>query len=357
MKTRQHGLDLGRLIAMFFVIMLHEYAILTSMYPPLRTSPVGSSLGFGYQLTIIAKSFVNVFFLISGAYVLKSARTIETASFYRKARKRLGIPTLIFSLIFFVSDLAFKMVAGYLNRDNLFTAEGLGTAVIDLLSGKASTHLWYMFVLIGLYLLAPFICKAREMLGERGFTAAAWIMLIWGTASALSGSNQFTWDVRNVLAYAGIYMMGYVLFQKYSGTKDNRKAAFFFLLAAVLCAANHWLVLFLYNRGMSSGLVNALLSQESYGPSKQLIGMLLFLGFLTLDYKRDVSYLSGLTYWVYLIHPLIVLWLTAGVIERHFGFIRNASDFMAFMVLLAYGVLTYIISMLLSALYTAVTKK
>ena len=68
MKTRQHGLDLGRLIAMFFVIMLHEYAILTSMYPLLRTSPVGSSLGFGYQLTIIAKSFVNVFFLIRYAF-------------------------------------------------------------------------------------------------------------------------------------------------------------------------------------------------------------------------------------------------------------------------------------------------
>ena len=168
-KSRDNGLDLGRLIAIFFVITLHVFGPLVNM-----NAAKGADLRIMIPQVIImitTQSAVNIFFLISGAFLLRSPRTEDYGKLYGKAWRKLAVPTIVFSVIYTVARPLFYVAIGAAGTAGLPGA--YGSALLYMFTGNAEAHLWYMFVLIGLYLLAPYICRAKELLGEKHFRTAA----------------------------------------------------------------------------------------------------------------------------------------------------------------------------------------
>ncbi len=353
MKTRQNGLDLGRLVAMLFVVSLHTIGPL--MLLDASKSADTTVMYFQIAVMVITKSLVNLFFLISGAFLMNSVSTANWKKMYEKTWKKLAIPTLVFMLIFLVTAPLFSLVNGMLTMERLPVAYlfQLGETV----KGTSPSHLWYMAVLIGLYLLSPFFAKAKELLGESAFRKAAVILMLWGSVSAMSRSFTLTWDIGHVLGYAGVFLCGYGIFQRTKDTKSNGKALANFGVGLLICAFAAVLLVLVKPRFVSSAFAQALTTMESYSIFLQLGAVFFFRGFMMLDLKNDYGYLSSLTYWVYLAHPLLVTLGVHLLAEPRLRLFTNAQGLAACLVAIFYSLAVYVISLLLTHLWFRLRKK
>ncbi len=312
MKKRENGLDLLKVLAAFNIVVAHTFASFLSAVTSgiekgtLTAGPVPVLSALIRICMVHFGGAVPMFFMASGAFVLASAKTADIRSFYRKTWKRLGIPTLIFSLIYLFLTPAYYMVAkGYAEFGYLkIFIHNLGPAF----TGVPADHMWYMFVLITLYLMAPFVVMARERMGDKAFTVAALVLFVWGTVDLLLNPPKFWWSLDVALNFLGIYAMGYVLHKRCEGIKNNRKGMLFILLGELLVG----IVCLIYYHGfmfgrLPSAFTDALGKPQPFNPLLTVSAGLFFMGFCLLDVKKDFGKLSSYTYYAYLTHPIFIM--------------------------------------------------
>ena len=305
-SSRENGLDLLRLIAAFGVVMAHVLTPYIKYYD-------GLSDNGGYRLdtlsfvTILLRMqnwAVTVFFMISGAFVLRSAKTADFKSFYNKTWKKLGIPTIVFSVIFMIITPVYRVISG--SMPDIVTSylyELLGT-----FKGMPAEHMWYMFVLIGMYLMAPFIVLGREKVGSQVFAKMSVIVFIWGTIGCLLEKPSYYWTLGTIINLLGIFMMGCAIHEKIGEKKDRSKGILFIILG-ILAAL---LIAFIYVFGnymkVIPGFIADILGKlNPYNPLVSLGGGCMFAGFRLLDIKKDFFNLAEITFYVYLVHPLVMM--------------------------------------------------
>jgi len=139
-------LDNARIIACFSVIFLHISAGFV----------VGNNVGTEYWwignfYDSAVRWCVPVFVMISGALLLDPRKQEDLATFYTKRISRILIPIIFWSV--------FYLVWGYLKG----VLKGNKPPIIDLLkkllSGIPYSHMWFLYMIIGLYLFTPFFRK------------------------------------------------------------------------------------------------------------------------------------------------------------------------------------------------------
>ena len=87
---------------------------------------------------------VPLFVLLSGALLLDSSKADEPLGvFFKKRFRRIGLPVIFWSIAYFAWD--FYVHGKPLSVDNI---------VQGVFSG-AYVHLWFLYLLIGLYLITP----------------------------------------------------------------------------------------------------------------------------------------------------------------------------------------------------------
>ncbi|MCR4990870.1 MAG: acyltransferase [Lachnospiraceae bacterium] len=316
MKKRENGLDLLKVIAAFNIVLVHTFAsFLSAVTSGIREGTIthGPVAALSAAVRICMAHFggaVPMFFMASGAFILASAKTADVKSFYHKTWKKLGIPTIIFTLIYmFLTPMYYLVAKGYGEYGYLkIFIYNLRSVV----TGVPAEHMWYMFVLITLYLMAPFVVMSRERIGEKAFAKAALVLFIWGTVDMLLIEPKFWWSLGAAIDFLGIYAMGYVLHRRYEGQKNNLKGAAFILLGELLVLC----VCLLYYKGYMFGeipefLTNVLGKPQPFNPLLTVSAGLFFTGFGLLDIKKDFGTLSGLTYYTYLVHPVFIMVINA----------------------------------------------
>ncbi|MCC7146685.1 MAG: acyltransferase family protein [Phycisphaeraceae bacterium] len=137
----------ARIATIFAVVFLHTAATGVNKTPP-GTVPwwvmnVGDSM---------VRWCVPVFVMISGALLLDPNKQESLTLFYRKRLARILIPTLFWSM-FYLLWLVFK--SNLPGRDPVTLTDLLWRAV----SGNSYYHLWFLYMLSGLYLFTPFFRK------------------------------------------------------------------------------------------------------------------------------------------------------------------------------------------------------
>ncbi|GEO79724.1 acyltransferase [Companilactobacillus mindensis] len=135
-------LDFIRVIAILLVIFIHVSAIDTTLN-------VGSGQ---WQITKILNYFahisVPVFFMISGSLLLNSKKTTSLSYTWKQRIPRVAIPFILWSII---SPIVVGIYAHSLSMHNILTA------VKTMLYQPTSPTLWFMYPLIGIYILSPVI--------------------------------------------------------------------------------------------------------------------------------------------------------------------------------------------------------
>ena len=299
-KNRDNALDLLRVIAAFFVVLIHSHESYMLLY---KGSVYANEIPGGAAMFIISflravNWAVPIFFFSSGAFVLSNPGTGDFASFYRKTWKRLGIPTLVFTIIYLIGNPIYYVTTG--------SMPDIGTAfnyeVQNTLKGMPAQHMWYMFVLIGMYLLAPFLYLAKEKIGSKAFGKAATIVYIWGVLSGFVQYSDYYWTPGTIANLLGLFMMGSVIRDKIAEKKD-KKPVFVFASAGVVL----WIILTFFYMTKLPGSLRIFGRLTPYNPLIGIIGGLFFASAGFADIKKNFTGIANLTYYIYLLQPLVLM--------------------------------------------------
>lgn len=141
-KKRVWSLDILRIIAVGCVVMLHVSYGGVSLFNIKSTYYWVASILYG--LTCMA---VPLFVMISGALMLNEDKKITNRSIFKRIVKFIFI-LFIWAFIYAIFEKVFKTVS-----------HGKTVNVCDVIIYmiEGHYHLWYMFMLIGLYLITPIL--------------------------------------------------------------------------------------------------------------------------------------------------------------------------------------------------------
>jgi len=153
-KNREIIYDLIRVIACFFVIGIHCTDFIKLAFES------GTYIWWiGNILQAIVRIGLPMFTLLSGALIL-NGKDEKTSSFYLKRFIKIVIPLYIYSLIYIY-------VYEYNYNFEIFKPINFINAIKDITKGPVYYHLWYVYMIIGIYLCAPYIKKMCRALSDR----------------------------------------------------------------------------------------------------------------------------------------------------------------------------------------------
>ena len=189
-----------RLIALLAVIVLHVSAIPLGLYGHLDLN-TWLTADFYNALVRFA---VPVFVMITGALTLH--REYELGAFLKKRLSRVVAPFIFWSLVYVWYSWYIEIL--------VFTGDWWTNVkmVLHQLKYSASYHLWYVYMLIGLYFVIPvisiFVRNATRRQLE--YFLAMWIIAMLITQPGLSRFNPQV-DIHYFSGYAGYLVLGHYL--------------------------------------------------------------------------------------------------------------------------------------------------
>lgn len=88
----------------------------------------------------IVKFAVPCFLMLSGAFIIDNKKNDEYRNFYSKSFVHIGVPTIIFSGIYFL----YRLPPCFIGEDR-----GINPLLKDIIKDSPMYHMWYLYMLIG----------------------------------------------------------------------------------------------------------------------------------------------------------------------------------------------------------------
>lgn len=201
-------LDYLRVIACFMVIMVHscEFFFIDGDSIGIR------SVSDGFWVSVIDSAFrssVPLFVMASSYLLLPLNGSVE--EFFRRRFVRVVIPFIIWSLLYAVLPWSWGEI----------TPEAVQSNLLQLLSNfnAASGHLWFVYMLIGLYLFMPVLSpwlKGVSRRGERCFLFLWFLTTFWHYAKLMVGDayGECYWNEFHTFWYFSGFI-GYLVLAHY----------------------------------------------------------------------------------------------------------------------------------------------
>ncbi len=189
-----------RVISLFAVIVLHTASLLLMDY---KKALLNDWLVADFYNALV-RFAVPVFVMISGALMLH--REYELGDFLKRRLSRVIWPFLIWSFIYigyswYIEDIAFTEDAWANIR-----------VILHQLKYGAYYHLWYVYMLIGLYLFIPIISKFVRNATEKELR---YFLLVWFVVMLFSQPYLLRFqpmiDVHYFTGYLGYLVLGHYL--------------------------------------------------------------------------------------------------------------------------------------------------
>jgi surface polysaccharide O-acyltransferase-like enzyme len=197
-KTHIVWLDVVRLVAMFTVVCCHS-ADPFNFYPGEPPANIAEIKWWGAVYGSLLRPCVPLFVMITGALLLPVKG--EVAPFYRKRIGRVFWPFLIWSVIYNL----FPWITGLLGvapevildffpysgeevmRQSLDVSLGY-IAQMPFNFSLLDVHMWYIYLLIGLYLYMPIFSAWVEKASRK---AQRWFLVAWGVTLFVPYYREF----------------------------------------------------------------------------------------------------------------------------------------------------------------------
>lgn len=199
---KQTWIEVIRIFATLAVVFLHVAITLVANYTPKELGVFNYAV-FNDCYILVTWSVPN-FIMISGALLLDPKKNIN----WEKIGKyiiRMFLVLLTFGVAYALMELIFL--------DKSFSLIMIAKAVLNTAEGKSWSHLWYIYMLIGLYLLTMPIRYVIQMSSEKEIELYIIIMLIGNfiipTINTVFGRNLANYMLTS--EYLTYYIAGYYL--------------------------------------------------------------------------------------------------------------------------------------------------
>lgn len=196
-----YWIDLIRVVAVYQVVLVHlSYVI---FFKEDVLSPNWIAANFYDSLSRMG---VPLFFMVSGYLLL--GRNEPIAQFFRKRFMKVGVPTIFWSAIYLLLSVE-------VYRNGSMAPFGIFLSMLKAMYlGDVEIHLWFLYILIGIYLVVPILRVYVSAASRQDLT---YFVIIWFLATPLlEAANRLTgFQVALVIpvvtGYIGYFMLGYLL--------------------------------------------------------------------------------------------------------------------------------------------------
>ena len=211
-------LDVVRFVALFTVVCCHSSDPFNYVFGDTAEN-VADIQFWGAAYGSLVRPCVPLFVMITGALLLP-VRTDDTAKFYKKRISRVFWPFLIWSIIYALfpwftgvlgctpeSILIFFPFSGEQAAQQSLALSLQSVANIPMNFSNIGVHMWYIYLLIGLYLYLPIFSAWVEKASEKG---KFWFLMAWGVTLLVPYYQQlvapYLWGS---CSWNGFYMLYY----------------------------------------------------------------------------------------------------------------------------------------------------
>lgn len=295
-----------RVFAIMMIVMLHVCAPVRDQWEVMVTA----NWFVGAILDSLGRAGVPLFVMISGALLLP--RKEEWSVFYKKRFSRILLPMFFWSVVFAL----FWQWQWQLKEEVTIVQ-----LLVNIFSGPAYYHLWYFYMLLGLYIAAPFLQVLVQNLTKKRleFLLLIWILFrfllptIFAQVSVwfnfyIGLGIQFNFPD----LYIGYFILGYYLHLYGIPIKLRNQGLWFFLITVLQASAS---ALVYYKTGSYKDFM-VLPSAITV-----LVQAILFYSWMqnlkSSTTKRWMTLISTASFGIYLIHPLIIELFHMGIGNYH----------------------------------------
>ncbi|MDR0492297.1 MAG: acyltransferase family protein [Nitrososphaerota archaeon] len=204
LKLNDVHVDLIRTIAIIAVVMVHAAGRWTITSQELsRLTPLGMASWSAVDIyQCLAVLGVPLFLMLTGLLLLQPEKDESLGVFFKKRFARIGLPFIFWTGIY--------LVWVFLVQNIPFTAD----AVVQSLLNGAYTQFWYIYVIIGLYLLTPLL---RVIMGYANQVLIKYFLVLWFIGASLLPfigtlfPYQLNSNVFVISGYVGYFVLGLYL--------------------------------------------------------------------------------------------------------------------------------------------------
>lgn len=299
-ETKLQWADSLRTIATIAVIILHVTAPLLTSMESFTDWWIGNIIESSVRFS------VPIFFMLTGSLLFDKEYAIDT--FLKKRFFRVIIPFLFWSIPYILFSLMLKVM--HKEDLSLFL---VFTFIIDQFINGSSYHLWFVYTLLGIYLFTPIISKwiRNSTNNEILYFLIIWLITVLFTYPSLS-IFETKIDLSYFTGFLGYTILGYYL-RKINFENSRKKdliAIILFFTGLIITIAGTFI---LYNlKGEMNELYYEYLTLNVLMCS---IGIYLYIKDKNITNKFILKFLNLInrfSYGIYLIHVLILTFLTKG---------------------------------------------
>lgn len=327
-----YSIDVIRFVAITLVIVLHctafPYQFLNSQVTSLDILNWFTD-DFYAAVGLIG---VPLFIMLTGALLLNPNRDDEPLKvFYKKRLDRIALPFTFWTVVYFA--WSFTVLGKPLTLFNI----GQG-----LLSGSYF-HLWYLYLLMGLYAITPVLRVLVKHMDRKLFT---YLLVLWFIGTVFTPFiHKFTDFNYYPFTFIIVDGVGYFLlgtYLLYSNVKRSR-TAMIFILGVLGAVVGEWLLTATMGQAYTGYFHNYM------NPTIIIASVALFTLLISLDFSSIGNHkkTSRVLHWVsqnslplYLIHMIVLVTLSINV----FGVWLNRATFIPLLDIPIFTVIVFAVS-------------
>ena len=288
-----HYLSFLKTIGMFAVIAIHVVCTPFSYFEKYYTK-TGEFLSYFITNSLRAWA-VPVFVMVSG--VLFLGREITFEKICKKYLKRILLVTLIFGTLFAFMEIFFT--------ERKINLSAFLRSLINVYSGKLWDHMWFLYMIAGLYLVTPFLQKMIHALSENEIQKFLVVLFVFSVIIPLADSItniKFGWYIPFNSVWLFYYILGYAV---HTETVKIRPAiSFVFIISGILwCIAGQFI----------SEMKNPVGASILYSEPSSLTGVMMALGIFSLaktKCRTEENFIDTkivpLSFGVYVVHAVFI---------------------------------------------------
>ncbi len=300
MKNRVIYVDLLRITAAFSVVLLHVAA-----------GNWGNAALGAYEWKVfnfydsLVRFGVPIFVMVSGMFLLNPDKHVSCKDIYSKYIMRIITVFISWSFLYAL----YENMSGY----NVFDIQ---LFIKSFVFGHY--HLWYLYMLVGLYIITPFLKKIAEdkkateyfLLLSLIFT---FILPITIKLFNLKDLDLFIkkFDLNFIVGYVGYYIGGYYI-SNHEFNKNKRNIIYIAGVSGLVCT-----YIFTDILSMHTGKADSTF-YSYFAPNVMIVSVALFIFFkyeisrikFSPTAVKIINILSGCSFRIYLIHDFFIMFIT-----------------------------------------------
>lgn len=209
MNKRRYIYDYIRVMACICIIGIH----CTAGYPYNVTNITEI---INYCVHAVFRIGLPIFTILSGALILSSNKTESLIIFYYKRFVKIVIPFFIISLFYAIwvkGDYRLSYLFAWCNWISII--KEIPQAALATLETYQSVHLWYVYYILGIYLVAPFFKIMIQNMSEKNQKELIGLILVMEIIYVCFSIFNIEFGIQYFVFSNGIvlFMLGYILVQ------------------------------------------------------------------------------------------------------------------------------------------------